>query len=184
MTTSTSYPLPGVPVALSDAARRHPAATRRLTTAHAALVRRTRGSVAARWFGMPVLLLETVGRRSGRPRSTALVYVPDGEDLVVVAANAGAERPPAWWLNLEAAGEGVVTLGHERRPVGPALLEGPARERLWRRFAALSPVEHYQRRTRRRLPVVALTPRPALAALPCPRQALVVPARRPALAVA
>jgi F420H(2)-dependent quinone reductase len=90
MTTVNSSPVCGVPVALSDFARRHPGAARRLTAAHAAVVRGSRGYLAVRWFGSPVLLLETIGRRTGRARSTALVYLPDGEDLVVVAANAGS----------------------------------------------------------------------------------------------
>ncbi len=160
MTIASSSSHPGVPVMLSDAARRHPRATRWLTAAHAAVIRGTGGSLGVRWFGAPILLLETVGRRTGRPRTTALVYLPDGDDLVVVAANAGAERAPAWWLNLRAAGEGVAIVGGERRPVGATATDGARRERLWARFAAVSPVAHYQRQTRRPLPVVALTPQP------------------------
>lgn len=163
MTTVNPSSVCGVPVALSDLARRHPGAARRLTTAHAAVVRGSRGYLAARWFGTPVLLLQTVGRRTGRARSTALVYLPDGDDLVVVAANAGAERPPAWWLNLRAAGEGVAIVRGGRRPVTATVIEDARRERLWRRFAAVSPVEHYQRQAARRLPVVALTPLPVRA---------------------
>lgn len=158
MTTTTSPPTAGVPTALSDFARRHPRAARRLTAAHAAVIRGSGGYLAARWFGTPIVLLQTVGRRTGRPRSTPLVYLPDGEDLVVVASNAGAERPPAWWLNLQAAGEGVAIRGSDRRPVTATVVEDARRERLWRRFAAVSPVERYQRQTTRRLPVVALTP--------------------------
>ena len=50
--------------------------------------------------GQPVLLLETVGRRTGRRRTTPVQYLADGEAFVVLASNAGAPRPPAWWLNL------------------------------------------------------------------------------------
>jgi F420H(2)-dependent quinone reductase len=153
----------GVPIGISELARRYPVLARRLTAAHAALLRSTRGYFAARWFGAPVVLLETVGRRTGERRRTALVYLPDGDDLVVVASNAGAERAPAWWLNLQAAGEGVAVVGGRRRPVTASVVEDARRERLWRRFAAVSPVEHYQRRTTRRLPIVALTPAPAAA---------------------
>jgi deazaflavin-dependent oxidoreductase (nitroreductase family) len=152
---------PGVPVGLSDLARRHPRAARRLTATHAALLRITRGYLVARWFGMPILLLETVGRRTERRRITPLVYLPDGDDLVVVASNAGVERPPAWWLKLEAAVEGVAIVGGARRPVTAPVVEGARRDRLWRRFAAVAPVERYQRQAWRRLPVVVLTPVPA-----------------------
>jgi deazaflavin-dependent oxidoreductase (nitroreductase family) len=156
----------GAPIGLSDLARRHPNLARRLTAGHAALLRLTRGYVAARWFGAPVVLLQTVGRRTGELRSTALVYLPDGDDLVVVASNGGAERPPAWWLNLQAAGEGLAIVGGRRRPVTANVVEDGRRDRLWRRFAAVSPVEHYQRRTTRRLPLVALTPTPVPARQP------------------
>ena len=132
--------------------------TRRLTAVHATIVRRSGGRVATRWFGSRVLVLETVGRTSGQMRSAALVYLPDGGDLVVVPANAGAPRPPSWWLNLRARGEGVVVLGGERRRVRPVEAEGAERLRLWRRFAAVTPVAHYERVAQGLLPVVRLRP--------------------------
>lgn len=174
MTITGSYRSPGVPVALSDAARRHPRVTRWLTAGHARVLHGTRGCLGGRWFGTRILLLETIGRRTGRRRSTALVYLPDAGELVVVAGNAGAERTPAWWLNLQAAGEGIATVGGERRPVRATTVEGARRERLWARFVAVSPVAHYQRQTRRRLPVVALTPLPVPAA-PAPERELSCP---------
>lgn len=184
MTIMSASSPPGAPVALSAVTRRYPTATRALTAAHTAVVRRTHGLVAARWFGMSVLLLETVGRRSGRPRSAALVYLPDGADLVVVAANAGAERPPGWWLNLQAAGEGVAITGGDRRPVTASMVAGARRDRLWRRFAAVSPVDHYQRQTARRLSVVALTPLSVQAGRRVGDRGCINCSRRSAMAVA
>jgi deazaflavin-dependent oxidoreductase (nitroreductase family) len=146
-------------VALGGVAVRAPRATARATAAHGALLSRVRTGVLRRWFGgLPLLVLETVGRRSGTPRSVALAYVRDGSDLVVVPANAGADRTPAWWLNLRAAGVGVADLGPERVRVMPIEACGRERERLWRRLSAVAPVDRYQRRTRRRLPVVILRP--------------------------
>jgi deazaflavin-dependent oxidoreductase (nitroreductase family) len=87
-----------------------------------------------------------------------MVYLPDGGNLVVVPANAGSPVPPDWWLNLRAAGDGVAILGHERRRVTPHEAKGAERARLWRQFAARTPVEHYQALTPRRIPVVVLTP--------------------------
>lgn len=75
----------------------------------------TRGYLTGRPLGAPIVLLQTVGRRTGQLRSTALVYMPDGDDLVVVASNLGAERPPAWWLNLQASDEGLALVGGRRR---------------------------------------------------------------------
>ena len=145
----------GAPITLSRIARRTPRATLRLAAFHATLLRHSRGR-ADRWFGSRLLLLETVGRASGLPRRAAVVYLPDGDDLVVVPANAGAVRPPSWWLNLRAAGEATVLLGRERRRVRPHVASGADRERLWRRFAAATPVNHYERRAGRELPVVVL----------------------------
>ena len=145
-------------VALGGVAVRAPRATARATAAHGALLRRVRAGVLRRWFGLPLLVLETVGRRSGRPRRVALAYVRDGDDLVVVPANAGAELTPAWWLNLRAAGTGVVDLGDRRMAVRPLAASGARRERLWARLAEVAPVDRYQRRTSRRLPVVILRP--------------------------
>ena len=146
----------GAPLAMSRIAHRRPRTTRRLTRMHAQVLHRSRGRVATRWFGSPVLVLETVGRSSGVRRSAALVYLPDGDDLVVVPANAGAARPPAWWLNLRAAGEGIAHVAGERRRVRPVEARGAERERLWRRFAAVTPVAQYERAAGRELPVVVL----------------------------
>jgi deazaflavin-dependent oxidoreductase (nitroreductase family) len=161
--TAAPVPLPRpgwrhAPLRLAPLALRVPGLTRAFTAAHGMVFLWTRGRLASRWFGAAVLVLETVGRRTGKPRAAPVVYLPDGENLVVVPANGGADGPPAWWLNLRAAGEGVAVLGRERRPVRPLEAAGAERDRLWQRFAAVSPVEDYQRRTRRDIPVIVLAP--------------------------
>jgi deazaflavin-dependent oxidoreductase (nitroreductase family) len=81
---------------------------------------------------------------------------------VVVAANAGARRPPAWWLNLRDAGRGVAVLGRERREVAPRVAEGAERDELWRRICAVYPAaEHYPAFAEREIPVVVLERRAA-----------------------
>lgn len=146
----------GAPIPLGDLARKMPGLTRRMTALHGTLLLHAQQGALARWFGAEILVLETSGRRSGKARVTPLVYVPYGDDLVVVPANAGAARPPAWWLNLQAAGQGVATLGKRRRTVKPRIATGTEHERLWQRVAAVAPLDHYQRRTRRPLPIVVL----------------------------
>ncbi|MGH8776331.1 MAG: nitroreductase/quinone reductase family protein [Jiangellaceae bacterium] len=148
----------GVPVALAPLATRLPGLLRRLTGAHAALFLATKGRLLGRWFGARILVLETVGRRTGQPRATPLVYLRDGPDFVVVPANGGAHSEPAWWLNLRAADDAVAVLGRDRCRVRPREATGPERERLWQRFATVTPVEDYQRRACRRLPIVVLAP--------------------------
>lgn len=85
----------GAPVALGNAAVLVPRVTLRFTAVHAALLRRVRLGVLRRWFGAPLLVLETTGHRSGERRAATLAYLPDGDDLIVVPANAGAHRTPA-----------------------------------------------------------------------------------------
>jgi deazaflavin-dependent oxidoreductase (nitroreductase family) len=156
-------PSAGVPRLLGELTLRVPGLTRRLTRMHATVYLWTGGRLVGRWFGLAILVLETVGRRSGVPRRVPVAYLPDGENLVVVPANGGAHRPPAWWLNLLAAGEATAVLGRERLRVRAYEATGAERERLWQRFAFASPVNRYQRRTSRRIPVVVLT-----RVAPCP----------------
>jgi deazaflavin-dependent oxidoreductase (nitroreductase family) len=107
----------------------------------------------------PVLLLETTGRRSGERRTTPLIYLTDGRDMIVIAANAGHPQHPAWWLNLTADPRATVQRGGERRDVVATEVEGARRVELWRRFAAMyAGLEAYQAQATRRFPVVALTP--------------------------
>jgi deazaflavin-dependent oxidoreductase (nitroreductase family) len=140
--------------------RRWPRAQRAMGRAHARLYRWSGGRFVPRWFaGAPVMVLETVGRKSGQRRRTPVLYLRDGEALVVLAANAGSQRMPAWWLNLRDAGEAEVVVGRRRRRVRPRVLEGAERERLWRAFVEMYPqAEHYTEFTDRELPLVALEP--------------------------
>jgi deazaflavin-dependent oxidoreductase (nitroreductase family) len=157
MSTTIRPPRAGAPVPLGDVARRIPRLVRRITAFHAAVFLLTGGRVLSRSFGNPVLVLETVGRRTGERRRTPLVYRSYRDAFAVLPANAGAERPPAWWLNLQAAGEGIAVLNGRRHHVTPTIATGVEHDRLWQQFCAVAPVEHYQRRARRPLPIVVLT---------------------------
>jgi F420H(2)-dependent quinone reductase len=129
------------------------------TRFHARAYRRSRGRRGGRWFGMPVLVIETVGRCSGEPRAAPIVYVRDGDRFLVTPANAGAEQTPAWWLNLRAAGEGVAVVKGERVRVRPRVLEGAEQERAWQAMSRELPaLEDYRTFTEREFPFVALEP--------------------------
>jgi deazaflavin-dependent oxidoreductase (nitroreductase family) len=126
---------------------------------HARLYRRLGGRFVGRWFGGPVAVLETVGRRSGRPRAVPVIYAWDGEDVVVVAANAGNPRPPAWWLNLREQPRATLVIGGERRGVRAREAVGEERERrlaVYKRVYAK--VDDYGAFTDREFPVVVLEP--------------------------
>jgi deazaflavin-dependent oxidoreductase (nitroreductase family) len=108
---------------------------------------------------LDALLLTTTGRKSGERRDVALNYVRDGVSYVVVASYVGLDRDPAWWRNLKAAPEGEVAVAGERVRVRAREADGVERERLWARVIEKDPAyAEYQRRTKRRLPVVVLEP--------------------------
>ena len=108
---------------------------------------------------MPVLLLTTTGRRSGKERTTPLTFFRDGTDFVVIASNGGADRPPDWSLNLQQTPRAVVEIGTDRLVVEARSASEQERERLWVVVtAAYDGYARYQERTKRRIPVVLLTP--------------------------
>ena len=133
---------------------------RAATRLHARLYRLTGGRFLPRWAeGMPVLSLTTTGRKSGKPRSTTIIYYEDGEWLVVMPSNAGTDATPAWWLNLQANPEAEVQLGNERRRVRARRATPEEAERLWPRMCeSYSGFEDYQAFTEREQPIVVLDP--------------------------
>lgn len=135
-----------------------PAAIRAMGRSHRAIYRLTRGRLLDRVAGMPVLLLTTTGRRSGRPRTTPLTYFHSGSDLVIVASNGGEDRPPAWWLNLCADPHATITRGtHTEQVIARAATEAEY-EQLWPRITETNPgYAAYARRTTRHIPVVLLS---------------------------
>jgi deazaflavin-dependent oxidoreductase (nitroreductase family) len=108
--------------------------------------RLTRGRVVALGL-VPSLIITTTGRRSGRPRSNPLLYVPDGDAFVVVGSNWGQPHQPAWALNLLAEPTATVTVKGRQIPVRARLATGAERDRLWRLLVAQWPAyETYARR--------------------------------------
>jgi deazaflavin-dependent oxidoreductase (nitroreductase family) len=133
------------------------------TRLHANLVRRSKGRLR---FGflfagdMPVLALTTTGRKSGEQRSSVAGYLRDGDAYAIVASNAGADRPPAWWLNLQDNPEAEVDADGERVRVRAREADGEEYDRLWDRFVeANESYERYRGYTQRKLPIVVLDPR-------------------------
>ena len=104
-----------------------------------------------------MLLLKHVGARSGRKRTAPLVYMPDGEDLMVVAAKGGHPRHPGWLHNLRANPDTEVQIGSQRINVRAREATDEERSRLWPRAVRYNPVwGRYQRRTPREVPIVIL----------------------------
>jgi deazaflavin-dependent oxidoreductase (nitroreductase family) len=121
------------------------------------LYRRTSGRIGGKMSGGDVLLLRHVGRKTGRARTAPLMYVRDGDDLVVLASRGGSDAMPAWYLNLTANPRTSVELGREKLDVVAREATEEERDRLW--ALALTNYPHfdaYQERTERRIPVVVL----------------------------
>ncbi len=126
---------------------------------HRFIYRASGGRVGAAIGGTPVLLLFTTGHRSGEPRAVTLTFFEDGDRLVVVGSNAGEDRRPAWWLNLQERPDAAVQIGGATTRVRAAEAVGEERERLWAELTRRDPAyEEYQLRTDRRIPVVLLQP--------------------------
>jgi deazaflavin-dependent oxidoreductase (nitroreductase family) len=135
--------------------------TRNVMKGHTVVYRATNGLIGHRVPGAPpMLLLDHVGARSGTHRTSALAYVRDGENLVVVASKGGHPRHPSWFHNLRAHPDTTVQVGAEHRRVRARVATPGERERLWpRAVEAWGPFESYQRRTSREIPLVVLVPR-------------------------
>lgn len=131
------------------------------TRTHALVYRLSGGRILGRFGGRPVLLLRTTGRRTGRRRTTPVEYLPAGAGYVVVAANAGAARPPAWSLNLGAEPRAGVRVRTQDVDVLARELHGSEREDMWRRLTSANPrLEDAARKAGRTLPVLLLAPAP------------------------
>jgi F420H(2)-dependent quinone reductase len=117
------------------------------------------GLIGGRVGGLPILLLTTTGRKSGQKRTMPLVYLTDGDNMVVIASNGGADQHPAWWLNLRTTPQAEVQVGPDARKVVAEQATGEERERLWRQVVEMyHGYDEYRRMTEREIPVVVLQP--------------------------
>ncbi len=130
-----------------------------MSRTHLALQRLSRGRLLDRVAGMPVLLLTTTGRRSGKPRTTPLTFFRDADSLVVIASNGGSDRAPDWALNLQHDPRATVEIGADKLTVTARTASAEERERLWPEITATySGYARYQERTAREIPVLLLRP--------------------------
>ena len=127
---------------------------------HARVYRATGGKVGGRAGKVPVLLLTTTGRKTGRPRTSPLLYTQAGDHgYMVIASKGGAPQHPLWYRNLQANPLAEVTINRKTQQVRARDAEGEERERLWRALADLYPgYDRYAQKTSRTIPVVVLEP--------------------------
>jgi deazaflavin-dependent oxidoreductase (nitroreductase family) len=118
------------------------------------------GKVGGMFDGAPVLLLTATGAKSGTRRTTPVMYLPDGDRMVIFASKAGAPENPAWFHNLSANPTVTVEVGTDALEAEAVVVEGEERERLFRKQAELYPqFADYEQKTTRQIPVVALKPK-------------------------
>ena len=138
-----------------------------MAAANVRVYRLTRGRLGGTWrigaaWGkpVPICLVEHRGRRTGRLRTTPLVFLRDGDRVVVVASQAGRPQHPLWYLNLEADPDVTVQIGGTRTPMRAHTADTSERAALWPRLVDLyADFAKYARWTDREIPVVVLAPR-------------------------
>ena len=132
---------------------------RMISGTHEFWYRLSGGLIGGRFGRLPILLLTTTGRTSGLKRTTPLVYLPDGKNMIIIGSNGGSDKHPEWWLNLRSQPKAEVQVGRDVRTVVAHKADGDERERLWRAVVELyHGYEKYRRMTSREIPVVVLTP--------------------------
>ena len=129
---------------------------------HIKAYRDSDGEVGYLWNGVTTLLLTTTGRRTGEPRTSALIFGQDGEDRIVVASMGGAPTHPQWYLNVEANPHAEVQVKGDHVAVIARTATAEEKPRLWKLMVDAWPnYDTYQTRTDRDIPVVILSPAPA-----------------------
>jgi deazaflavin-dependent oxidoreductase (nitroreductase family) len=130
-----------------------------VTWANVAGYRATGGRLFNSINGAPVLLLDHVGRKSGRRRTTPLLYLRDRDDFVIVASSGGSKATPAWWFNLRASPRTTVRVGPDDLDVVAREATADERERLWPLLDAMyGDYAVYRARADREIPIAILSP--------------------------
>lgn len=133
---------------------------RTIMASHEFWYRLSGGALGGKLRGVPCLMLTTTGRKSGRKRTTPLMFLKDGMNTVVVASYGGSPQHPSWYRNLVANPEAEVQIGREQKRVAARTADDDERARLWPRLVEMyKSYADYQTKTERKIPVVILEPR-------------------------
>lgn len=130
---------------------------------HVAVYRLSRGRLAGHLPGLagaPILLLHHTGARTGRRRSSPVLYLQDGEITAIAASHAGQRTHPAWFHNLRANPDTTIRIGAETRRVRARVAGSEEHERLWPKFVAFCPDYEFWRglAAPRQIPILILEP--------------------------
>lgn len=123
------------------------------------MYRRSRGKTFGRVRGMPVLLLTTVGRKTGKPRVTPVMYIRDGDNYVITASYAGLGKHPGWFFNLMSNPQTTIEVNGMTNGVTAHQASPTEKDRLWKQLVEQAPFfEGYRKKTTRDIPMVILQP--------------------------
>jgi deazaflavin-dependent oxidoreductase (nitroreductase family) len=123
------------------------------------MYRHSGGKMMGSLRGMPVLLLTTVGRKTGKQHVAPVMYLRDGENYVVTASNNGADKHPGWFVNLQSNPQATIEVDNMTRGVLTHQASPEEKKRLWTQLVEQAPFfEDYQKKTTRDIPMVILQP--------------------------
>src|SRR2546428_6422179 len=120
-----------------------------MSSTHVFCYKLSGGRIGGRMHKVRVLLLTTTGRKTGRKRTAPLLYIRDGNRLVIVASNGGRRMDPSWWMNLKRNPIGLVQVKGSKETVYAQRAIGSEKERLWRLMIRADPTyDDYQKKTK------------------------------------
>jgi deazaflavin-dependent oxidoreductase (nitroreductase family) len=132
---------------------------RAANSVHVGIYRMSGGKFANEVANMPLLLLTTFGRKTGKPYTNPVAYIKDGADFLVAASTGGMDWHPGWYYNLKHNPQATIQIGSEVLNVKAVIQEGEERTRLYEKFkAASNNFVKYEKATSRVIPVIRLTP--------------------------
>ena len=133
-----------------------------MSSTHVFFYKLSGGRIGGRIHKADVLLLTTTGRKTGKKRTTPLLYVRDGNRLVIIASNGGRPIDPSWWMNLKRNPIAMVQVKSLKETIYAQRAIGSEKERLWRLMTNVYPAyDNYLKKTDRDIPVVVLMPKTA-----------------------
>jgi deazaflavin-dependent oxidoreductase (nitroreductase family) len=132
-----------------------------LNEEHVRVYRETNGERGYIWNGAPILLFTTKGRKTGQPRTIAIIYTQVGDKYVIIASKGGSPTHPLWYLNMLEDPNVEVQIKGDTFKARARTAETPEREQLWAEAVKTWPnYDIYQSRTERRIPVVVIERQP------------------------
>jgi len=131
-----------------------------MSSTHVFFYKLSGGRIGGRIHKADVLLLTTTGRKTGKKRTTPLLYVRDGNRLVIIASNGGRPIDPSWWMNLKRNPIAMVQVKSLKETIYAQRAIGSEKERLWRLMTNVYPAyDNYLKKTDRDIQVVVLMPK-------------------------